>query len=755
MAVPYTFGTATAAIPLSQLDSNFATAITLGNTAMYLGNTTTSVGNLTLTNVTISSGTANVTANITYGTANAVVYSNASNVGTTSANLTFNGTTLTSTGFAGPLNGTVGATTANTGAFTTLSASGVATFSAGTVSAPAITTSGDTNTGIYFPAADTIAFTEGGTEAMRINSSGNVLLGTASTSGEKLRVETATNTYLSIIAGTSSVSQLWFGSTADSNIGYIGYDHSSNFMNFRTASTERMRIDSSGNVGIGTSSPAVKLDVAGNATVQNGVLTVGKDTVYDAFINTPESMYFNVDSDANSTGNRFVWGTDRAGNTGGTEWMRLDSSGNLGLGVTPAAWNTSYEGFQVGSTTALWGISSGAGGSFLSNNVVFDTTSARKYLVTGAATEYGQASGAHSWSTAASGTAGNTITFTQAMTLDASGNLGIGTSSPAAPLHVFANSGDMLRLDRNNTGAVGNQIAFRHSNAGTLTETASINAVSTANADTGTLAFYTKPTGGSSTERMRIDTSGNVGINTTSPAGNLQISGSGDRSLLVTGGTSGTVSVQLGDSGAAGQGGMSYDNSVDALFFKSNGSERMRIDSSGNLLVGTTSSSDTTGIGFKVRLNSAGTATTCTHDTSGGFSTYHVYNINATNNGYRFYVNIDGGISNYSGNNINLSDERTKTNIELSGSYLDKICSIPVKLFNYKDEPNGEQRTLGVIAQDVEAVAPELVSNDGFGETKEGEEPLKSIYTTDMMFAMMKAIQELKAEFDAYKASHP
>jgi len=64
MAVPNIFGTATAAIPLSQLDTNFATAITLGNTAVYLGNTTTSLGNLTLTNVTISSGTSNITTNV-------------------------------------------------------------------------------------------------------------------------------------------------------------------------------------------------------------------------------------------------------------------------------------------------------------------------------------------------------------------------------------------------------------------------------------------------------------------------------------------------------------------------------------------------------------------------------------------------------------------------------------------------------------------------------------------------------------------
>jgi hypothetical protein len=79
-----------------------------------------------------------------------------------------------------PLNGALGATTPSTVAATTVVASGVATFSAGSASAPAITTSGDTNTGIFFPAADTIAFAEGGAEAMRIDASGNFLIGKTS-----------------------------------------------------------------------------------------------------------------------------------------------------------------------------------------------------------------------------------------------------------------------------------------------------------------------------------------------------------------------------------------------------------------------------------------------------------------------------------------------------------------------------------------------------------------------------------------------
>jgi len=120
MPVPNTFANATATIPLSQLDANFATTITLGNTAIQLGNTVSTLNNMTLANVTVTSGnvtltnvtvtTANVTtANIAteivttsqtlnYGTANGVVYLNGSKVATTGSALTFNGTTLAVTG---------------------------------------------------------------------------------------------------------------------------------------------------------------------------------------------------------------------------------------------------------------------------------------------------------------------------------------------------------------------------------------------------------------------------------------------------------------------------------------------------------------------------------------------------------------------------------------------------------------------------------------------------------------------------------
>jgi hypothetical protein len=103
---------------------------------------------------------------------NTQVLYNSSGLVVGSANLTFNGTTLTAGGLT-----TTGATSTGT-----LSATGVATFSAGSAAAPAITTTGDTNTGIFFPAADTIAFSEGGVESMRIDSAGNVGIGTSSPS---------------------------------------------------------------------------------------------------------------------------------------------------------------------------------------------------------------------------------------------------------------------------------------------------------------------------------------------------------------------------------------------------------------------------------------------------------------------------------------------------------------------------------------------------------------------------------------------
>ena len=118
----------------------------------------------------------------------------------------------------------------------------------------------------------------------------------------------------------------------------------------------------------------------------------------------------------------------------------------------------------------------------------------------------------------------------------------------------------------------------------------------------------------------------------------------------------------------------------------------------------------------------------------------------------RCSVRSNGGLANVQANNANVSDLRTKKNIELAGTYLDKICAIPVKTFLYKDQTD-EFLNLGVIAQDVEAVAPELIDSGGFGKTPEDGIPLKAIYQTDLQFALMKAIQELAAKVAKLEAA--
>ena len=113
----------------------------------------------------------------------------------------------------------------------------------------------------------------------------------------------------------------------------------------------------------------------------------------------------------------------------------------------------------------------------------------------------------------------------------------------------------------------------------------------------------------------------------------------------------------------------------------------------------------------------------------------------------RFSVRSNGGIANYSGNNVNLSDRIEKTNFAPATSYLDKICAIPVQTFNYIDQNLEEDDglTLGVVAQDVQAVAPELVMESNWAGKDEEPKMRLSIYQTDLQYALMKCIQEQQA----------
>ena len=138
------------------------------------------------------------------------------------------------------------------------------------------------------------------------------------------------------------------------------------------------------------------------------------------------SGIFSVDSDATRVDIQ-SYNKPLALNRGGNNITMCEGGGNVGIGVTPSAWRSTNKALQVGSYSSL--TSSSAGDLQLFNNAYINSGGANIYQSNGFATRYEQYQGVHAWYTAPSGTAGNAITFTQAMTLDASGNLLIGQTA--------------------------------------------------------------------------------------------------------------------------------------------------------------------------------------------------------------------------------------------------------------------------------------------------------------------------------------
>jgi hypothetical protein len=137
----------------------------------------------------------------------------------------------------------------------TIDTSQRAAFVAGTAALPAITTTGDTNTGIFFPAADTIAFSEGGAEAMRLDSSGNVGIG-ATSPGQKLDISTSGDIQARI-GNSATGAQFTYdiGRVAASGLlQFYGNQSGATGYIFSGINGERMRIDSSGNLLINRTS---------------------------------------------------------------------------------------------------------------------------------------------------------------------------------------------------------------------------------------------------------------------------------------------------------------------------------------------------------------------------------------------------------------------------------------------------------------------------------------------------------------------
>jgi hypothetical protein len=599
-----------------------------------------------------------------------------------------------------------------------LSVNGVASFGDGTALLPSIANFGDLDTGIFFPAADTIAFSEGGVEAMRITSAGNVGIGTTTpTTGSdygNLSLNGTLGGQLAFHTGGTG-KQFIYSSSTDLNI----YNSIAGNLIFHTNSTERMRINSSGNVGIGTSSPDEKLTVSGDMNVVSG-------STYKIKAQVSSSYALNIGHDriqiVNAASNPFLF------YYASTEILRITSTGNVGIGTTSPDALLSVNGvasfgdgtallpsianfgdlntgmwfpaedtiaFSEGGTEAMRIDSNGAvsiattsaiNGEKLKvqGKVYINAPESDSIFTTGACLIFPQTYNNIRQSTDHSLVfdAWNNGNVNSPLTIKQDGKIGIGTSSPSAKLHVnglIEANGSLYRgifggavQDGDMTGATGgngSEVQIQSPSSirpasltlgGSLGNNELLGVIgfynsgntdgkrlrayirsgqegATANEQGALMVFSTASDAASTpTERMRINSSGNVGIGTASPDAKLSVDG------VASFGDGSAAAPSIANFGDLNTG--IFFPAEDTIAFSEGGTEAVRIDSSGNLLVGTTTSPSSPLAGNKyIKLGTPSIEGNGTGDVS--VSTTDVSLSNAKGAGFGFVggYNTSGG----------------------------------------------------------------------------------------------------------------
>jgi hypothetical protein len=481
---------------------------------------------------------------------------------------------------------------------------------------------------------DDLYFMYNGSVKAGITSSGNLGIGTTSPS-QKLHVYGGSI----LVDNGSSAGTIYFHDTTN----YINLSGDS--LQFANNGAERMRLDSSGNLAIGTTSvfSGNKLDVRGGNIMVGGF---GGGTDYGLIL-TPDdgSGYWNV---ANITGGHLTF--NNSSTIGSSEKMRLDSSGNLGIGTTSPVTLKSSTTLQVDGNAKL-GDDNGRGllslGDIASTgaNVGIWRGAAGAYAGTGNYLNLGGYDGI----TFTTGNA-DISSQTERMRINSAGGLGIGTTAGTGyQLDITGQSGydDILRLtavgtnigariNLTNTGtgvarinATNNSLALqtggiermriastgeiqiggtssagfvdfdgtslqlntqRNPNTGSFVNTGKSHAsISMRGADGGSeIRFYTTNSNNSNAgEKMRLDSSGNLGIG-VSPSKPLHIYSASDTAIRLQNSTTGTGITDGFLLEQSGSDSLIVNYEAGNLRFSTSNTERARIDSSGNLLVGTT-----------------------------------------------------------------------------------------------------------------------------------------------------------------------
>ena len=552
--------------------------------------------------------------------------------------------------------------------------------------------------------------------------------------------------------------------------GIIRFAHSAeNFGSF----TERMRLDASGNLGVGASpSAAYRLLSKGAGAASARFESAGSD------FNNPSVNLFdstrNVEmciTPGNGIGSIGTYSNHAFTlHTNNTERMRLDSSGNLGLGVTPSAWGSGRRALVLGASKAAVSTQTGFGDISLSNNAYHNGTS-WIYEFSTAATRYDLYNGAHSWYTAPSGTAGNAITFTQAMTLDASGNLGLGTtprawqSSPRWRALDFGSSIAAIGTSEAYFSIVSN--AYRNTSNQWIYN--STNAVAIYGMEEGAHIWSSAASGSAGsvatvTERARIDASGNLLVGTStapgSNGGGIAIYRSDFPRLTFRNSTSGDGTGDGTNLGLFGSEFSIYNQEAAGFIaFGTAGTERARITSGGYFKAsdaGTYQSSTGNYHELRSSTNGAQSAIISHTDAAGCYGLDIRFSGGSPDNNTnwflqcndstttRCYIWSDGDLANHDGVYGTISDERLKRDIVDAGSQWDDLKAIRFRKYRMKTDVAANPDApamLGVVAQELEQVSPGLVDEHPDFEEREVTDEDGNVTTERVQVGTTKTVK--------------